>query len=87
MSAGPALKEALQLTVHQEAVLALFLLRQLFVFLFSEEAIQGEVVHVFLKRAAFQVKLAIFVDKGFAHAAPLGGGPYPATVTLSIFAK
>jgi hypothetical protein len=85
MSVGPALKEALQLTVHQEAVLALFLLRQLVVFLFGEEAFQGEVVHVFLKRAAFQVKLAIFVDKGFAHEAP--PRDYPAIITLSIFAE
>jgi hypothetical protein len=68
----PALEQALQLAVDEEAVLLLFFVRQLLVLLFGEEAVQGQVIHVFLVGTAAQVKLAIFVDKTFGHLLPRG---------------
>jgi len=63
---------ALALAVLQEAVFLLFFLGEGFVFLFVQEAVEGQARHVFPVRAAREIKFAVFMHIGFGHLRLLG---------------
>jgi hypothetical protein len=63
---------ALALAVNQEAVFLFFFLGEGFVFLFVQEAVQGQVRHVFPVGAAREIEFAVFMHIGFGHLRLLG---------------
>jgi hypothetical protein len=59
------LHPALAGAVHQKAIFFLFLLGELFVFLFVQKAVQGQASHILPIGTAGKVDFTVFMNVGF----------------------